>query len=135
MQSEEKFTSDINRYKSILDGFAPVLRRIVVIKPPTESPAPEHIVKEWVGAEMPVRTDKQSSPYGSNWVFAKEAIHGLKEKGREEAAQWWEDFYSVEAALDLSHIKADENPSYLANVDFLGFDDEWVEPIPEKTNT
>ncbi len=131
MQSEEKFTTDIDRYKIILDGFAPVLRRIVVVRPPAESPAPDYIVKDWVGTEIPVRTDRESSPHGSNWVLAREAIYGLKAKGSEDAAQWWEDFYSVEAALDLSNIKADENPSYLANVDFLGFDDEWVEPASE----
>jgi len=73
----------------------------IVLMPPGF--APEEIRQQWVGVEIPLIDQDEadalqdnpnwdaSEQYGGSIVSTSDAIAALREAGREEAAQYWEE--------------------------------------------
>jgi hypothetical protein len=76
-----------------------VVKRIRIISTPPGSAAPEKIRKQWVGIELPVVPAKEqdntgwvgNANEGGYVVYTADAIKALREAGKDEAADFWEE--------------------------------------------
>lgn len=100
--------------------------------------APLHIKQQWVGLELPLEeisepgimrsvTGSKPNPksYGGFPVKTEDAIQALRDQGREEAAEWWENWF-------LSTGRTGKTLVFAATCGELVTDDEAAGAQPEK---
>lgn len=108
----------------------PIFAKFAILSTPPGF-APEEIRREWVGLELPVRSESEKGVP----IVATEALEHLRNGGRTAASQWWYKYYEGEGH-EVFWLRALLNPltmvrkDCLANIGHLVFEKSCGELTP-----
>jgi hypothetical protein len=118
--------TNVNRsneeYVEMVDAQFPARHTFEVTSVP-QGEAPFKIREQWVGTRLPVRTELVK--YQSISVLAVDGLVALKRAERQEAHDWWQDYYEhANGQISIPRILNPfaRQPGMLARISFLGFE-------------